>query len=194
MKPSEESIRSDYGRAVMYARLSEMLAERPVSGSGLELGGGSNGLIQAMCPDVTWTNRDYPEFDVCEEAAWVGGYDVAVLDQVLEHVRYPWEAIAHARQNVRQALIITVPFLVKVHAVPNDFWRMTPQCIRAMAEDAGFTDIQIETWGNAKAAYWHCLYWHTPLILSNVPEPAWRQALEENDPESPFMIWAVLRP
>ena len=194
---AEESIRSDFGRAVMYARLADTLRDMPVSGYGIEFGGGANKVIQAMCPAVQWTERNYPEYDVCDASSWNGGCDVAVLDQVLEHVKRPWEVIRLARASVRQALIVTAPFLVKVHDCencPHDYWRMTPECLRVLAEEAGFADVHVGSWGNALANYWHCQYWHTETLLKTVPEASWREALKDNDPSAPFMVWAVMRP
>jgi len=189
---TDAEIRNDYFRVVMYAKLAEHFANRPLApGAGIEFGT-SNCVIRGMCPGTTWEERNYPPCDITEMGYW-GECDIAVADQVLEHVREPWKVFYCAGKSVRQAFIVTVPFLIKIHGCPGDYWRMTPECIRMMAEDAGFTDIHIDSWGNPEATFWLNKYWYTDAIMKHVPETEWRAALIANDPGTPIMIWAVLR-
>jgi len=192
-KIAEAEIYRDYFRAAMYAELAQHFAERPLAkGIGIEFGGGSNRIIQGMCSGTTWEERPYPQYDITELAHW-GESDIVIADQVLEHIREPWKIFDCAFKTVRQAFVVTVPFLVKIHGCPGDYWRMTPECIRSMGKSAGFTDIHIGTWGNSQATFWLNKYWYTHLMMEAVPEVEWRAALASNDPETPIMIWAVLR-
>jgi hypothetical protein len=189
----EAEIQRDYYRAMMYSKLSELLAENHEDlGVGLEFGD-TNGTIRGMMPRMTWYDRPYPPHDIMVPSYW-GKCDVAVADQVLEHVARPWEVFKCAVDSVRKMFIVTVPFLIKVHPCPEDYWRMTPECIRDMAQSAGFRGIHIDTWGNAQASMWLNTYWETSNMMSHVPEELWRPALDNNDPYCPIMIWAVLRP
>ena len=197
MEIIESEIHRDYFRAVMYAKLTEYFEQRPLyPGTGIEFGERANGIIQKMCPGTVWEERAYPQYDIAEIDSW-SECDVVIADQVLEHVYKPWQAFNCAGQRVKQAFIVTVPFLLKVHADPSDFWRMTPDCIRELGKDAGFTDIHVDSWGNPQAEAWLSKYlnrsWNTHLVIDNNPEEEWRNALIENDPVTPIMIWAVLR-
>ena len=196
MQITDESARRDFWRAYMYAELPEMLAphqDRLSEGTGLEFGG-SNGIIQAMCPGIEWTTRDYPEYDVLNPPDWGEAKTVVVLDQVLEHVARPWE-VFHYLHHFCCMAIITTPFLIGVHPCPNDYWRFAPDGIRHLAEINGFDQIDIRTWGNAEAAYWNARYTNTGNMMANVLEGVWQKALlpESNDPSKPFVVYAVLR-
>jgi hypothetical protein len=192
MIPSDDLVRDDYFRAVMYTDIAEQLAGLDITGTGIEWGG-SNGVIQRMLPGVQWENRDYPEYDVCKAESWSPA-DVVVADQVLEHVMYPWKAIEYAGIYTRDLAIVTVPFLIGVHPCPEDCWRMTPSTLRRLAEPY-FSHIEIRSWGNADVAYWHAKYNDTGTVLRNVPEGEWRHSLtpEANDLAKPFVIWMVAR-
>lgn len=50
---------------------------------------------------------------------------------VLEHVQRPWLMAANIeRAMVRNAtLLVSVPFVWRVHAYPSDFWRMTAEAL-----------------------------------------------------------------
>lgn len=189
----ESEVHRDYFRATMYSELAEHFLERPlIPGVGVEFGGGSNHIIQGMCHGTAFTELPYPQYDITNKDSWMDS-DIVIADQVLEHVREPWKVFECASQSVKQALIITVPFLLKIHCCPGDFWRMTPECIRSMGQSAGFSDIYIDSWGTASAVYWVNHYWDTWRMKEAVPEAEWRAALIENDVENPIMIWAVLR-
>ncbi len=189
--PDEQLIRADYWRAAMYADLRATLADIKPSGSGCEFGG-SNGVLQSYMPAVRWETRDYPPHDVLDPATWDPGWDVVVLDQILEHVSRPWEVIGHIGRATRELAVITVPFLIGVHPCPEDFWRMTPSALSALCQPF-FKRMQISTWGSAIANYYHALYQTTDKLLSVIPYEVAHEVLLQNDHSNPFMVWAVLR-
>lgn len=179
----------DYWREVMYKRIKETLV--PVEGQGVEFGG-SNGIIQGMFPKVTWEVRKHPPYDIIDKGSYERDWDVIVADQILEHVARPWDAMELIGKHTKQVAIITVPFLIGLHMRPRDYWRMTPRTIQMLASPY-FTGIHIDSWGSAKVAYWHAIYNRTERLLSSVPEVEWEQGLKDNDPNKPFVIWAILR-
>lgn len=72
------------------------------------------------------------------------GYGHVDCCSVLEHVARPWLAA----QTLQDALstggtiLVSVPFVWRVHAYPSDFWRFTPEALSIL-----FTDIEwTETW------------------------------------------------
>jgi SAM-dependent methyltransferase len=65
---------------------------------------------------------------------------------VLEHVPDPAAALAELRRMLRPGgtLWLTVPFVGELHEEPFDFYRYTPYGLRALAERAGLSDVEVE--------------------------------------------------
>ena len=186
-----ELAKNDYWRAVMYTRLRESLDHEFISGEGVEFGG-SNGIIQNMFPKIIWETRRFPQYDVTKSAAFEHNWDVIVTDQVLEHTGEPWETLHLIGEHTKQMAIITVPFLIGIHNSPHDFWRMTPRAINELAKPY-FRHIDIQSWGTAKAAYWHAIYNRTSRLIADISEAELETELATNDPKKPFVIWAILK-
>lgn len=183
---------SDYWRSYMYNQLRTRLPELGLSGKGVEFGG-SNGVIQSMLPKVSFETRYYPEYDVLEPSSWQDTWDVAVMDQVLEHVKKPWEVFTRLASHVKKAAIITLPYLGPIHPCPDDYWRLTPSAIRELAGN-DWREIEIGTWGNAEAAYLLSLHgFNMEALLSHVSMEELIRVLNINDETLPVMIWAILR-
>ena len=187
----DDLARRDYWRAVMYLRLRQSLELESISGEGVEFGG-SNGVIQSMFPGVKWEVRRHPPYDIQDESSYEHSWDVIIADQILEHVARPWEAIRLIGAHTKQVAVITVPFLIGIHNSPGDYWRMTPQALMRMAAPH-FQRMDVQSWGNAKAAYWHAIYNRTSRLLRNIPEAELDATLNDNDIHKPFVIWAILR-
>lgn len=136
---------------------------------------------------AVYAARDYPDFDICQERT-IETYDIVIADQVLEHVANPEAACANMLAMLRPGgvLLISTPFLFRIHARPHDFTRWTEMGLMTMLERAGLSGANIETgsWGNKSAARAH--------IGGNVrPYGFWRPM--RNDPEYAMMVWAVAR-
>jgi hypothetical protein len=56
-----------------------------------------------------------------------------------------------------------------------------------------FSQIDIQTWGNAKVNYWHAIYNRTSRLIENVSEVELDEGLNNNDVNKPFVIWAILK-
>jgi SAM-dependent methyltransferase len=101
-----------------------------------------------------YCSLNYPEFDLCDPAPQGRTFDVVICEQVLEHVRDPWRAVATLRDlcSPRGRVIVSTPFLIKVHELPmygmHDYWRFTPRGLRLLLETSGLTVDRVETWGN----------------------------------------------
>ena len=66
------------------------------------------------------SNLAYPEFDLCAPLQEERRFDVVICEQVLEHVVDPWAAAANLRRLCAEGghVIVSTPFLVKVHELP----------------------------------------------------------------------------
>lgn len=63
-----------------------------------------------------------------------GCVDVVMLSNALEHVYNPADLLCEIRRILKPGgrLFLTVPFLVKVHQAPYDFFRYTPYALDRM--------------------------------------------------------------
>lgn len=87
-------------------------------------------------PKLTYpASREY-SFDIPDES-----YDVVVSANVIEHVKKPWRWIPELARVTRPGgLVITVnPVSWTYHESPVDCWRIYPEGMRALYEDAGLT-------------------------------------------------------
>jgi len=150
-----------------------------------------SGAGQAVHPWKSFTSLDYPAFDLCEplSAEVEGRFDVAICEQVLEHVIDPNAAARNLGGLVRPGgvVIVSTPFLIKVHELPMfgmyDYWRFTPRGLRTLLEKAGLEVETVGAWGNHEVVLgnldrWSALRkWH-PL---------------HNEPDIPVQVWAFAR-
>jgi SAM-dependent methyltransferase len=87
--------------------------------------------------------------DIAELPIEDGSLDAILCTEVLEHVRGPHRAAAELRRVLAPGgrVLITVPFVGELHEEPYDFQRFTSHGLRALLEDAGFTDIVVRPLG-----------------------------------------------
>ena len=128
---------------------------------------------------------DYPDFDICRDRT-ARSYDIVIAEQVFEHLRHPARALANIHGMLRRggAVVVTTPFLIKFHPEPLDLWRWTPTGLRALLEDAGFTVLAADAWGNRACATANFDAW-----LDYDPG---RHSLK-NEPDVPVSVWAFAR-
>jgi SAM-dependent methyltransferase len=84
------------------------------------------------------TYRMKSEYEI---EAPAGTFDIVVSGQVIEHVRKPWLWLRElARVCKPGGLVLTVnPVSWPYHEAPIDCWRIYPEGMRALCEDAGLT-------------------------------------------------------
>jgi SAM-dependent methyltransferase len=84
-------------------------------------------------PKLTYTATDPHSFPVPDEA-----YDIVAAANVLEHVRKPWLWIKEAARVCRKGgyVIMVNPASWPYHEAPIDCWRVFPEGMRALYEDA----------------------------------------------------------
>lgn len=87
-------------------------------------------------PNLTYSNSDIYSFAIPDES-----YDLVLSGQVIEHVAKIWRWMPEvARVTKKGGVVITVnPVSWPYHEVPIDCWRIYPDGMRALCEDAGLS-------------------------------------------------------
>ena len=124
----------------------------------------------------------YPDFDICCDRL-EDTFDLVICEQVLEHVKNPAAAVRNLASMCRPGgnLLISTPFLVRLHEMPNDFWRFTPGGLRLLLEGAGLEIDRITAWGNPSAVAGNLRRWRYSGRFRSL----------RNNPETPVMVWAI---
>lgn len=93
---------------------------------GSKVGGG-----RAEAVDL-WMPSEY-EIPVADDS-----FDVVVAANVIEHVRKPWRWTPELARVTKPGgyVMVTCPVTWEYHPVPVDCWRMYPEGLRALAEEA----------------------------------------------------------
>jgi SAM-dependent methyltransferase len=97
--------------------------------------------------------------------------DVVLCSEVLEHVPHPHVAMREFARIVRPGgvLVVTVPFLARLHEEPHDYFRYTRHGLRLLFEEAGFDLEEVLETGSVFSFIGHQLSlallgltWHRP--------------------------------
>jgi hypothetical protein len=91
---------------------------------------------------------------VIEIAATRGGFDLVVCLNVLEHCRNPLTLMLYMVQCLWLGghILVDVPLEIAVHRHPIDCWRILPDGMRVLADDAGLEVVEI---GNLPTGHKH---------------------------------------
>jgi SAM-dependent methyltransferase len=103
-------------------------------------------------------NRPGLTFGGCGEYAFPiadGAYDLVVSGQVVEHVRQIWRWIAELARVCRPGghVVTIAPVTWGFHAEPVDCWRIYPEGMRALYEQAEL-DVLLATWESLEPRAW----------------------------------------
>ena len=173
--------RRQWLRQTMNANIGDTIAALPPDYcDALEVSGNLHELWHWQSYQQLW----YPEFDLCcPQEPLPGPFDVVICEQVLEHVADPISAVTNLCRLIRPRglLIVSTPFLVKLHDHPGDYWRFAPAGLALLLQYGGFENIRIHSWGNPRA------------ILANLgprwtPYRPWHSL--RNNPITPAVVWA----
>ena len=77
-------------------------------------------------------------------------YDTIFFTEVLEHLRFPDLGVQHLFRMTAPCghVLATTPFIYRVHADPNDFFRYTRGAVQSIFERAGFKSVMVEARGD----------------------------------------------
>jgi len=81
-------------------------------------------------------------------------FDTVLCLELLEHVPDPDRCLAEIARTLRPggALLVTVPFVAALHALPYDFWRYTPAGLTALLSRHGMQVESLVPRGNVASA------------------------------------------
>lgn len=89
-------------------------------------------------PGLTYTATGEESFPIPD-----GRFDIVLSGQVIEHVRKPWRWIREAARVCASGghLINIVPVSWPYHEAPVDCWRVHPEGMRSLHEEAGLETV-----------------------------------------------------
>lgn len=75
--------------------------------------------------------------------------DTVICTETLEHVAHPQEMVRECARVLRPGgtLIISVPFMYRLHSRPDDFWRFTEYGARMVVTEAGLEIVALQPLG-----------------------------------------------
>ena len=114
-------------------------------------------------PGVTYGTEDPYHFPIRDDS-----YDVVLSGQVIEHVPKTWRWMPELARVTRPGgVVITVaPISWPYHEAPVDCWRIYPDGLKALYDDAGLT-VELAEWGSVELE----------PVVRRLPKPLQRQAL-----------------
>jgi len=114
--------------------------------------------IETFTPLVTYVNIDKsrnPDIQASADNIPVeaSSFDIALMGELLEHVENPLSVLKEAKRILKPGgkILATVPFMYPLHGDPDDFARYTGPFWQKAAQEAGFSDIEIEMQGSMPA-------------------------------------------
>jgi SAM-dependent methyltransferase len=173
----------DWARVVMYEECTKLINKlEPHNMDALEI---SSGFEWKNLGFKSFTEANFPEFDICAQTLEIK-FDLIIADQVWEHLLWPYKATQNVLSMLKPGgyFLITTPFLIKVHDMPNDCSRWTEVGIKYFLAECGFPIEEILTgsWGNRKAVIGN---------LKRFPKGFYRSL--KNESEYPLTVWALAK-
>ena len=171
-----------WGRIVMNREIDAFLKTLPAPTiEAIEISGWAHGERGFR----SYRALHYPEFDICTDRPLAPEADIVFCEQVLEHTQDPWRAVRNIRALLRPGghAVISVPFMVRVHNEPGDYWRFTAAGLRLLVESAGLQVVALGDWGSRASVIANLWFW-CPYLPGL---PLWRSAAV------PLVVWTIAR-
>ena len=145
-----------------------------------------SGNLRSGLPWRSYRTLSYPAFDLCAPTEVPGQYDLVICEQVLEHVADPLRAVSTLRELCRDDghVLVSTPFLLRLHGSPDDFWRFTPNGLATLLKSQGLVPLWVRSWGNRRVVVGNLRRWRTYRPWHSL----------KNDPQTPIVVWALATP
>lgn len=125
--------------------------------------------------DIEARSEDVDHIGDVEDMAVVptASVDTVLCSEVLEHVPHPAKAAGELARVLKPGgtLIVTVPFMARLHEEPHDYFRYTRHGLRRLLVEAGFEIDDIVETGSLFSFLGHQvsvvllgLTWHRPVL------------------------------
>jgi len=103
------------------------------------------------------TTGHFPKVDAHSLPWEENTFDCVALNQVLEHVKRPWDVMKEAHRVLRPGgiAIVCSPFFYQVHHYPIDLWRFTVEGLEELCGD--FSTILLKEKCGSKSLMKHML-------------------------------------
>lgn len=133
----------------------------------------------------SYKSVNYPVFDICRDTL-DEKFDLIIAEQVFEHLYDPDQAARNIRKMLKPSglFLITLPFMIKYHPMPQDYRRWTKYGLRAFLDINEFTSIETESWGNRECLVANLNEW---VVFDSAVHSL------ENDPAFPVVVWGTAR-
>lgn len=171
-------------KVVMYRECFKLLEDlEPSKLDVLEI---SAGKMWQRLGFKSYTEANFPEFDICSMTL-PRTFDLIIADQVFEHLLWPYRAGKNVYSMLKPGgyLLVSTPFLIRVHSDPVDCSRWTELGIKHLLAECGFPieTIQTGSWGNRAC------------VKANFRRWAWRGWFGSlaNEPGFPVTVWALAK-
>jgi SAM-dependent methyltransferase len=176
---------ADWMRIIMYQKCFEYIRIlKPERLDTMEISAGPQWAREFTFRSYTPTH--YPDFDICEQTL-PAQFDLIIADQCFEHLRWPYRAGRNVLAMLRPGgvFVITVPFLVRVHASPIDCSRWTAEGLGYFLQECGFdlAGIATDAWGNRACLKANLTAWRKRGLFGSLA----------NEPNFPMVVWGFAR-
>jgi SAM-dependent methyltransferase len=176
---------TDWMRIIMYRSCFELVRSLgPQRLDVLEISAGPQWVREFTFRSYTGT--DYPGFDICSQTL-LERFDLIIADQVFEHLKWPYRAARNVLTMLRPGghLLITVPFLVRIHKSPTDCSRWTEEGLSYFLQECGFLEsgISTDSWGNRACLKANLTAWRKRGLFGSLA----------NERDFPLVVWAFAK-
>lgn len=173
----------------MYRALSAAVPE-PIAGKVLGISGIAN-LRPLLSSDAVVTEADYPDVDIQALPYADESFDAVLSDQVLEHVRKPWVAVAESFRVAKPGALIvhTTCFQNLIHGeMWGDYFRFTPDGLRSLCPENSEI-VACGGWGNRFAHLARSFGWTPRVGRFGIG----RLLAMRNEWRAPIAVWVIAR-
>ena len=90
---------------------------------------------------------DFSESNICDSRGWESKFDLAICCSMLEHTFTPWKVADNITKAVKPGghAYISVPFVWRFHGYPSDYWRFSPECVKALFSEFEVVEMMYAT-------------------------------------------------